>query len=292
MPSIGFLCPIDGAEHVFSDCLKCARHCLPLPLLLVLSKADRVKEPGIYHCTEILNPPKVVYFERHYDYFQDPLDMAYATFGTAFHSIMEEGAALVKEMGLCPDKFRVEEPFTAELDTPAGRATLRGRPDIYDTELKTLYDYKTEKSYSVKLLKEGNFNDSKHMAQLNIYRLFKYPEAEHLVIVAMVKDHGRQIALKDGLRPIELIELPILNDKAVRDYVIYRVAENLRTEADPQKVRDCTEEELWLQKKDGMPLRCTEYCPAGKSGLCLQGSQLIKEYQSRVKHERKPSRPR
>lgn len=283
MPLVGWQCKTDGAEHRFEDCLFCVRPCLPLPLLLKLSRGERKTEPGVYHVTEILNPPKVNYFKRHYDYYEDPLDSAYTTFGTSFHSIMEEGAVLVKEMGL-GDHLRVEEPFSVELDTPAGKATLRGRPDIFDARLRTLYDYKTAKAYPAVKMKKGEWQDSNYMPQLNIYRHFAYPEAEHLVLVLMIKDHGRQVQIRDGLRPIEVIEVPILAPAAVQEYVIYRVAENLRAEKDPMSVRECLGDELWTQR-DGMPMRCMDYCSAGKAKMCLQGCTLIDAYQKSQKRK-------
>jgi len=284
MPQVGFVCPIDQSEHKYADCMSCVRPCLPLPLLLVLSRNERPYEPNIYHVTEILNPPKVVYFNRHYPYYADPLDSAYTTFGSSFHSIMESGAALVKELGL-GEQLYVEEPFSVSLDTPAGTATLRGRPDIYDAKFLTLYDYKTEKAYTIKKLKEGNFNDSKHMAQLNIYRHFAYPKAEHLIVVAMIKDHGRQTEIRDGLRPIEQVEVPIMAPVAVQEYTVYRVAENLRAEKDPATMRECVEEELWLQPREqNLPLRCQKYCAAGKTGQCLQGCELLRQWKERMQH--------
>jgi hypothetical protein len=282
MPAVGFICPKDGSECLYAHCFtQCSVRCLPLPLLLSLAR-QRAVVPGQYSVTTILDPPKIVYYKRHYPYFEDPRQGIYAVFGTSAHALLEDGLAAAQERGLGLE-LESEKPFSVELETPAGKATLTGRPDLYDKTLRTLYDWKTMKAYSAKLLKEGKWDDSKFLPQLNIYRHFAYPEAEHLVLIALIKDHGRQTEIRDGLRPVEVIEVPAMDPKAVRDYTIYRLAENLRAEADPTKMRECCEDELWTQR-DGMPMRCLDYCPAGKSGQCIQGSMLIEKYRKEVEH--------
>jgi hypothetical protein len=191
------------------------------------------------------------------------------TFGSAFHMLMEEGYAAAKELGLA-DHLLVEKSFKIELNTPDGKAVLSGRFDMADTEDKVLWDFKTEKTYSVKLMKAGKWEDSKHPWQLNTYRHFAYPEAEHLKLCVLVKDHGRQSRIKDGVYPVEILEVPRIDDAVLHETVIAKIAEHLRCEKEPDKfLRDCTDDETWRHPKTKEPIRCMEYCPAG-SEKCIQ----------------------
>lgn len=260
MPLVGFICPRDGAAVRFDICLKsCAGRCHPLPVLAALIN-DRKPEPGVYHVTEIFNPPKVVYLSRTIDYYVEPESNAYTAFGQGYHALMEAGAARLKEWGI-EDTARVEQSFRAEVQTPHGTAVLAGRADRYEDDTKTLWDYKTEKIYSVKKYLAGEWDGVKHALQLNTYRTYLFPEAEHLKLSCLVKDHGYRDQVS-GIRAIVNVEIPILDSAYVRGLVRTKVDELLMNEKDPSTTRDCQAEELWGGK------RCEEYCPA--KAFCSQ----------------------
>ena len=111
MPAIGFICPQDGKEVHFDFCFRsCPARCHPLPLLVALSE-ERGHEPGVYHGgSEIWNPPKAVYLSRHENYYVKPDSMAYVTFGTAYHLLMESGAKRLAGMGIT-DNALLEQSF-------------------------------------------------------------------------------------------------------------------------------------------------------------------------------------
>jgi hypothetical protein len=251
-----------GEEVPFDFCFRqCSNKCHPLPVLAALAD-DRGHEPGVYHVTEVFNPPKVVYLSRHEDYYVEPESMAYVCFGTAYHLLMERGGARLAELGVA-DPAVLEQSFRTEITTPFGKAVLAGRADRYEPDTKTLWDYKTEKLYSIKKYLAGEWEGVKHVYQLNAYRTFMFPEAERLMLSCLVKDHGYQAKVRDGIPAIVNVSVPIIQSGLIREVVASKIGILLQNEADPSAIRDCLPEELWGGK------RCEEYCAVRE--FCLQG---------------------
>jgi len=262
MPLVGFSCARTGEEHHLDYCLRqCPDRCHPLPVLAALAD-DRGHEPGVYHVTEIFNPPKVVYLHRHEDYYVEPESMAYVCFGTAYHLLMESGAKQLAELGIT-DNAILEKSFRAEIKTDQGTAILTGRADRYEPDTKTLWDYKTEKLYSIKKYLARDWEGVKHTWQLSTYRTFMFPEAERLRLSCLVKDHGYQAKVRDGIKAIVNVDVPIIQPGLIREVVASKIGILLQNEADPSTIRDCLPEELWGGK------RCEEYCAVRP--YCLQG---------------------
>ena len=268
---IGFLCPKNGKPYTFKQCFtECPDHCEPLPLLLALAKG-RTVVPKSYGVTEILNPPQIVYYSRNFSYYSRPQDLIWMTFGTAWHTIMER-----EDIGA--GKFIMEDPFEVDF----GYAKLRGRPDLYDVEKKTLWDFKTLKYYFIKKIRDTqDWDSTTHHWQMNIYRVYKFPETKQMKIEALVKDHSRQIEQKHGIKPIEQLDVPFIDDGQVERTVQENLQELIKNQDDPTTIRRCRADELWVNR-EGLPLRCMEYCPI--SHLCKQG----REYKdAQDKHPRK-----
>ena len=258
MPAKGFRCPKTQEEHPFIYCLRdCPSRCHPRPVLAALIN-DRPHEPGVYHVTEILNPPQVVYLYRHQDYYTEPESNAYAALGTAYHLMMETGENRLAGYALPRDNAILEQSFRAEIKTPYGTAILTGRADRYEPDTKTLIDYKTEKLYSVKKYFAGNWEGSKHAFQQNIYRTFMFPEAERILLSCFIKDHGYQALARDGIPAIVNVEVPIMDSDYVREFVQAKITMLLMNEKDPSTIPDCEQEELWGGR------RCEEYCAVNK----------------------------
>jgi hypothetical protein len=262
MPLACFICRArNGEELPLEYCFRqCPDRCHPRPVLAALAD-DRGHEPGVYHVTEIFNPPKVVYLERHNDYAVEPESRAYVCFGTAYHLLMESGQLSLAKLGIT-DPAVIEQSFRAEIKTDQGTAILTGRADRYEPDTKTLWDYKTEKLYSVKKYLAGDWEGVKHTWQLSTYRTFMFPEAERLLLSCLVKDHGYQAKVRDGIKAIVNVDVPIIQSGLIREVVASKIGILLQNEADPSTIRDCTPEELWGGK------RCEEYCPV--NSFCLQ----------------------
>lgn len=258
----GFICPRTKEPIAFDSCFKgCPKRCHPLPTLLALADGHREVKPGVYHVTEILNPPKVVYLQRHRDFYREPESLIYVTFGRAFHTIMAEQKDRVQALAGADYQFEDDNHFEVEIKTKHGNAILSGTPDLIIFSQKEIVDYKTGKYfYEVQKLLEGN-SDSKYPMQLNIYRAYGYPEAEKLFLEMNIKDYNQRVR-ETGVKPIERIQIPTMPIPKVKTFVEERIAELLYNEEHPDKIRDCNEDELWGG------IRCEQYCDGHE--FCLQ----------------------
>ena len=250
---IGFICKRDGSSVEFKYCFEsCKDRCYPLPLLYALAE-NRVLEPNVLSVTEILGPQQPARLKRTTAYFCKPTTRFWATFGTAWHSVVE------RNIGKCPPDHKAEERF----DVKIGDAHLRGTYDYFDGE--TLTDWKTMKVYPVKKLRTGDWGSTTYGEQLNIYRHYGCPEAKAMKIVAAVKDWSLAAEAKDGIEPVEQIEVPMMTVEEIEELVRKRLAIHTSPDNIP-----CAIEDLWIQLSPrsqyyNKPLRCMEYCePSSK----------------------------
>lgn len=269
---VGFICPANGAPIEFSQCIgDCQCRCMSLPMIMAMAASSRTPEEGVYHVTEILNPPQVVYLSRNNAYYAHPSSLIWMLFGTGFHRVMEDGCAMTPQ-----GKYISEQHFTHKFSDDI---TLSGTPDLYDVDNKILYDYKTIKGYGAKLMKNGDFSGNKYKDQLNIYRAYAFPEAEKLIIEAVIKDWNMDMELRDGLSQVEDIVVPVEPIEAVKDMVERRISvlEQCRI---TKEAPECSMDEQWVNlnprsKNYGVPIRCRDFCPV--HDLCPQWRQYLEE---------------
>jgi hypothetical protein len=266
----GFVCPRLKEKISIEACLRdCpgTERCHPVPVLLSLI-SHRTPEDGVYHVTELLNPPRVVYLERHYDYYAPPESLIYLVFGSALHAFLELDAKDFDRYEISPEDYIIERPMPPyEIETPYGKGTIVGRPDLYVTKAQTLYDYKTIKYYYTgKKMLAGDWQDNTYMWQLNAYRVFAYPEAKRLVLEAFFKDFDNKMSFL-GLSPLTAINVPMLPKEQVISR--FREALSIQLEHEQKKAvpRPCTPEETW----DGR--RCSAYCHV--LPFCPEGQEKI-----------------
>lgn len=266
----GFMCPKSKSNTTFNFCWKaCVRHCKPLPVLLALAHQDRASEENVYHVTEILNPPQQVYLKRNNPYYVRPDSLIDMMVGTSWHEKLAGTKKYVQELDL-QDDYLMEQNFKRHFAVYEGRIidlkyneladkdtiiTLSGTSDLYVKSTKTLYDYKVMKFfYTFKYLSEGKWDDSTIPWQMNIYRVYQYPEAEDIKIFCYLKDYKLNLAEKYDLSQTEELHVPLIPDNIVKDRVVELLAEHV-TAQKTGKPRPCTEEEMWNKK-----VRCTNYC--------------------------------
>jgi len=267
----GFLCPRDPLDpHTETNyCLgECVEPCLPRPLLAMLAEARDVVE-GVYSVTEILNPPQQVYLYRNNPIYIRPSERLWAVFGSAWHAAMERGMSLLGE-DIRKD-FEVEKECHFEIDF--GYAKLRGTPDLYQKSTKTLTDFKTIKAYAVKKMKAGDWSGNNYLWQTNIYRAFRYPEAERILLECVVKDWSMEVQRRDNILEFETIKMPLLDLGKVEKFTQERLQEHVANQKDPSKIRPCTDEERWINtnprsRNYGKAIRCMYYCPV--ASICPQ----------------------
>ena len=278
MPQVGFTCP-DGADITYDRCFKECRtgkRCLPLPLLMAIANQYEV-EPDKYHVTELLNPPQVVHLQRTHHYFAPPDKSVWATFGTAWHSVMETQLTRLKEsvLGCEPGFYRVPEAswlvqerrIEARFQTKWSEAVMTGRYDLYNPRTKTLSDWKTTTVFGVEKLLAGDYSNVKWVEQQNAYRQYADEDIQHLEIVAVFRDWGQRYA--DKCNPVEVFDLPIIDVQPQFDNAISTQMEIEHGGVEP---RACTKDECWegWDKKNGCSIRrrCEYYC--GGKEVCEQ----------------------
>ena len=258
---VGFICPLNGDKVKLDEhCMKCQVECEPLPLLAAMLEGVRDVVMGVYSATELVKPRQCVYFERNFPYYTAPESNLWSVYGTALHTVIESGLDK-NNTSLFKDRFIYEKRF----DVQVGNATLRGTPDLYDTQTKTLWDWKTVKYYYTgKYLLEHKWEESTYREQLNIYRTFFFPEAEHLKLKLLVRDHNYRLR-KDCPSPSPTVEVPIMDVGEVKDFVYRRVEESLQDQQTGSPP-PCTEKEMWV--RNGRAYRCEDYC--GGKAYCQQ----------------------
>lgn len=260
MPSVGFICPKDSLKYKFIHCLtSCSNPCYPLPFLSALAREFKII-PGTYHVTELLSPLQVAYLSRRHDYYVRPEKQVWATFGVAWHSLLESQIESLKGT-----QFIVEKKF----EIPINGAILTGRVDLYDTKKKTLWDWKTAKAFAVSKLKEGKWDETTYHWQVNIYRYFGFPDAEKMNLFFLVKDYSAKVEREMGIKEIEVISVPWIDDIVINDFVKTRIGALQRIECSPDGIPECTSAETWGGR------RCAEYC--GASEVCPQYQRISNE---------------
>ena len=266
MPLVGFLCPLNGQKVKLDTCATCTIGedvCDPA-LNAAIIDSVRPVEKDVFSTTELLNPRQCLYLERNNDYYATPDSQLWALYGSAIHSIIEKGLDKYNLL-LFKNRFRYEEQHRTKING----ATLRGTFDKYDTLTKTITDWKTVKYYYTgKYLMEGKWGESTHREQQNIYRTFFLPEAEHMKLKLLIRDHNSQLRRK-GIPDKVTLTVPRLDDDKVRELVSRRINESL----DDQLTGNpppCEEKDLWKGRA-----RCKDYC--GGRDFCEQFKQWQKD---------------
>jgi len=260
----GFVCPRGAGNVDVMFCINsCRNRCLSIPMLVALADNKREIEPKKYHVTEILDPAQIVWLSRTQPYWCSPLSMVWMLFGSAIHTIMEQGHNKAVELGVA-DRFICEHRF----ETEVGGCILTGRYDLYDTIDKTLWDFKSIKAYAVEKLLCGDFTDSKYGDQFNIYRTYGCPDAEHIKMEAIVKDWS----MLAKMNPVEDIEFPLVDHDLVKEFARSRI-ELHEYSYKYEDAPPCEDRDLWIPKSPrsknfGIPIRCRDYCKV--SGICPQ----------------------
>lgn len=272
----GFLCPLTEQSTPFDFCFKeCTHRCHPLPVLLALVDERKFKD-SMWSVTELLQPPRITILKRRYNYAIKPMDLMFATFGTAWHLMISQTEKRLTELGL-NDGFVFEENnyFEVQFDTPHGLATLRGTPDLYLPDSKILYDFKTTKYYyTMKYILEKGWNgsDTTFHWQINLYRYWKYPETEKMYLYALIKDWNNR--LKEIIDPVAELEVPFIDNDKLKSFTQDQINLLQKIQEEKSEPPLCDPKDFWIQKDGKTRLRCEKYC------VVNQNCDQYKEYKS------------
>ena len=103
--------------------------------------------------------------------------------------------------------------------------------------------------------------------QLNIYKTYCLQSAKKLTLALLVKDWSNRIGMKDSIDEIEYIDVPIMPEPFIRDFVEGRVKLAMDMLHNGFPIPPCPEEETkW---------RCAGYCSV--NSVCPQFAATCKE---------------
>jgi hypothetical protein len=245
----------DSGKVDFDICQhSCPDPCHPLPFLAAQLQSREVI-PGVYSMTEVLKPYRIIHWTRHNSFWVAPGANVVMVSGSAVHSIIEEGGRLLDDQDAHKMEVRGDVKFAG--------ITLRGTYDYADLMRKKLWDYKNLGTFRVDDLKKFLASDrawyeDEYSAQMNGYRAFFWPEAEHLLLEVLVQGW----TARSGHKRIEQFSLPVAPIDEVRDWFANRI-KNILAHENGGEIQDCTPEETWKYQN-----RCKGYCHV--SSVCPQ----------------------
>lgn len=197
----------------------------------------RHNAPGTLSATTLLQGDKqIVLYDRHFDELtQDAADLVWATFGTAFHTVMEKQN---------DDAFK-EEAF--EVEVAGWKVT--GRVDRYDLEHEILEDWKTTSVWKV-IYKD--FSDWKAQGLTYAWLMRQNGlNVKRCRFVALLKDHSKKDAkIKPDYpqKPVYIYEFDVT--EADLEATEARIKAKIKSVTEAYKLADddippCSEEERW-----------------------------------------------
>ena len=197
----------------------------------------RHNEPGTLSATTLLQGDKqIVLYDRHFDELaEDAADLVWATFGTAFHTVMEKQD---------DDAFK-EEKF----EVPVGSWKVTGKCDRYDMEHEIIEDWKTT---SVWKIIYGDFKEWKAQG-LTYAWLMKQAglNVKRCRFLALLKDHSKTEAKRKSdypQKPVFIYEFDVT--EADLEETEKRIKAKIESVTQAYKLADdeiapCSEEERW-----------------------------------------------
>ena len=254
----------------------------------------RHNKPGTLSATTLLQGDKqIVLYDRHFDELkQDAADQLWASFGTAFHAIMEKQES---------NTFK-EEAFEVQV----GDWKVTGHLDGYDMEKEIIEDWKTTSVW--KVIKQ-NFDEWKAQGLTYAWLIRKAGlNVQKCRFIALLKDHSKAEAKRKSdypQKPVYIYQFDVTD--ADIEATEQRIINKIKSVTEAYKMQDdeippCTPEERWatetkyavmkegrqtavklcddmqsaeaymanlppkhyIQVRPGEDRRCQEYCPCAE----------------------------
>ena len=197
----------------------------------------RHNRAGSLSATTLLKGDKeIVLYDRHFEELtQDAADLVWATFGTAFHAIMEKQDT---------EAFK-EEAFEVEVEG----WKVTGRVDFYDMKRETLGDYKTASVWKV-IYKD--FEDWKKQGLTYAWLMKQHGlEVKRCEFTAFLKDHSKTEAKRKPDYPqVPVFKYAFDVTEADLEETEARIKAKIKSVTEAYKLGDddiepCTAEERW-----------------------------------------------
>ena len=225
---------------------------LPEGFVKAISSTPHNKEGSLSATTLISGMKNVILTQRHWNEItKDASDFVWATFGTAFHSIMESGASSGAEVS-------VETMFEG--------INITGRIDLYDEVNGLIGDYKT---VSTNKLKFKSFEDYEKQGLIYAWILRRNgKKADHCKFHMFMKDWNTNEAKRDTSypqSPYYCYEFDVTDNKLIEieHYIKEQVQlykENIQKSDDA--IPRCSDKQIWREPttwaifKKGTSARC------------------------------------
>lgn len=218
-------------------------HGLPRVLQLALESHKHVRAEVDYTATELFKPALMLRLEADHEdeLVQDVVDGLQPMYGTAIHAHLAAAAAD------CPT-LEPERQVAAKV----GRFTIGGTPDLYDSALKALYDYKFTGVYA-RIFGEFDGAKKEWVGQLNCYayclRKSSKP-VDSAAIVALYSDWHASKARESNDYPqlrAEVVPVTLYQEDAVEKSLLARVEEReaAKQARDIAEITPCSSSERW-----------------------------------------------
>jgi hypothetical protein len=197
----------------------------------------RHNRPGTLSATTLLKGDKeIVLYDRHFDELeQDAADLVWASFGTAFHAIMEKQDT---------EAFK-EEAFEVEVEG----WKVTGRVDFYDLKNEILGDYKTASVWKVIY---GDFADWKDQGLTYAWLMKQHGlNVKRCEFYAFLKDHSKTEAKRKPDYPQKPVYKYAFDvTEADLEVTEARIRAKIKSVKEAYKLGDddiepCTAEERW-----------------------------------------------
>lgn len=240
---------------------------LPLPLYEAIAADPYSNDGADISVTGLLKPTQQWVLEKRHrkDLQVEASSRLWATYGQLMSLLLER---TVKSSEALRTRFWTE----CRVHTMVNNWHVSGAFDLYDWDTKTLSDYKFVGSYAAKKALAGEKQE--YVQQLNILRWLCVNSSaipfqpEHLQIVLLLRDHTAK-SEAEGLKPVEVIDIPVQPLEEVGAWVEGRVKEfQDALKLEDWQLPDCTSLERWGGR------RCEKYCDVGKAGKCIQLNAL------------------
>jgi len=217
--------------------------------------------------TQLIEPPKIrqLYLRHKNEIEIDISERIWLLLGSSVHIILSK----VK-----PENRLIEKRSYEEFKS----ITLTGKPDLYDREARTLFDFKVTSVWTVIF----NSRFDSYTAQLNTYdylfRKLSLP-IKKLKVICFLRDwQYSQKETKDYPSiPIAIIQVPRWTRSQQRQFI----KERLKLHKEAAKLPDdsipiCDTEERWYNERKQRDIRCADYCIVKK--FCNYGRRKYEDY--------------
>ena len=252
---------------------------LPQPLIDAVNDNTWEQPENVIRVTQLLKGVRETVLERRHDdeLSQDVSDMVWLIFGTAVHSIAEQG----KET-----RYQVKETRMSER---VHDSIVSGQFDLYDAKQERVIDYKTCSAWK---LIYRDFDDWRRQTLIYCWLLrragFKANSGE---IVAFIKDHSKSKARQDRdypRRPVERIVFQFYEKDFgdIEAFIFDRVKQiEIAQELPDDELPLCTKDERWTRDEKWAVMGTSS-----KKALRLLDSEYEAKAWIKQNQHRKPKR--